>query len=131
MSAAKSLEGKSQTEAEAKEFEALLNEEFVKVSNLMKPSAETKTLSIEMLQPEEASKELMTRVKRAILTIMKFDNLTEQKRINLLDKLMEYIDKFKNLMEKYGTRIGVESFSIGAGFPFGLSISFTFKLSKP
>jgi len=127
MSVAKSEEEKRQAEAEAKEFENLLNEEFTKVSNLIKPSMEIKALSLGMLSPQKANEELMTRVKRAILIVMKFNNLTEQKKINLLDKLMEYIEKFKNLMEEYGSKINVESFSIEVGFPFGISISFTFK----
>jgi hypothetical protein len=127
MSVAKSEEEKRQAEAEAKEFENLLNEEFTKLSNLIKPSMEIKALSLGMLSPQKANEELMTRVKRAILIVMKFNNLTEQKKINLLDKLMEYIEKFKNLMEEYGSKINVESFSIEVGFPFGISISFTFK----
>jgi len=127
MSVAKSEEEKRQAGAEAEEFENLLNEEFTKVSNLIKPSMEIKALSLGMLSPQKANEELMTRVKRAILIVMKFNNLTEQKKINLLDKLMEYIEKFKNLMEEYGSKINVESFSIEVGFPFGISISFTFK----
>ena len=127
MSVAKSEEEKRQAGAEAKEFENLLDEEFTKVSNLIKPSMEIKALSLGMLSPQKASEELMTRVKRAILIVMKFNNLTEQKKINLLDKLMEYIEKFKNLMEEYGSKINVDSFSIEVGFPFGISISFTFK----
>jgi len=40
---------------------------------------------------------------------------------------MKYIEKFKNLLEEHGKKIGVESFSIEVGFPWGVSISFTFK----
>jgi hypothetical protein len=128
MSVAKSEEERHRAEAEAKEFESLLDEESFQISNVVvRPVMGSEALNLGMMSPQKAREELMTRVKRAFLVVMKFNNLTGKKKIDLFDKLMNYVEKFKNLLEEYGSKIDVESFSIEVGFPFGISISFTFK----
>ena len=41
-------------------------------------------------------------------------------QINLFGKLMKYVEKFKNLLEEHGNKMGVESFSIDVGVPLGV-----------
>ena len=53
--------------------------------------------------------------------------LDKEFKIDLRNKLINYIEKFKNLPEEYGNRIDVESFSIDVRILLGISISFTFK----
>ena len=123
MSIAKSKE----EEIQAQEFEKLLEEETHYIESLMKAPTETREMAMKMVAPEQAIEMGMELIKRASSFLLKFDGLTYKHKVGLLDKLMEYIKKFKDLLEKYGKVMGIESFSIGVSLT-GPSLSFTFKL---
>jgi len=123
MSVAKSKEERLR----AKEFEKLLEEEIVYVDNLMKPpEPEPKMKYMSVMNDNEIMETGMALVRKAGFLLLRFNLLSENEKIGLFDRLMKYIEKFKNLLDKYGKKIGVDSFSITVGFPWGVSISVTF-----
>jgi hypothetical protein len=128
MSLAQSKEKNLRDEERARDFEALLNEEIKYVECLMKPmEKEMKMESLPSMTEKKVHETSMELARKVGLLLLKFNSLEEKQKINLFDKLMNYVQKFKNLLEEYGTKLGVESFSIDVGFPWGVSISLTFK----
>jgi len=119
---------KSQEEnLRAKEFEKLLEEETVYIENLMKPQEpEPKIRYMSVMADDEIKETGIALVRKAGFLVLRFNLLSENEKIGLIDRLMKYIEKFKNLLNKYGRKIGVDSFSITVGFPWGVSISVTF-----
>jgi hypothetical protein len=111
----------------AQEFEQSLDAEIAHLENLTKSPTEVKGMTLRMATPEQTIDIGMELIKKAGLMILKFNGLPEAFKISLFDKLMKYIEKFKKLLEEYGNKMGVESFSIEVGFPWAVSISFTFK----
>ena len=112
----------------AKGFEDLLNQEIAYAENLMRPAEiEMKMKNMTIMTQEEAVETGMMLIRKAGFLLLRFNGLTEDFKVSLFDKLMEYIEKFKKLLEKYGKKMGVESFSITVGFPWGASISLSFK----
>jgi hypothetical protein len=88
-------------------------------------------MAMKTVTTEKAVDMEMKRIKESGLLLLKFNGLHKEFKINLFDKLMKYIEQFKNLLEEYGNKMGVESFSIDVGVPLGVSISFTFKPKNP
>jgi len=130
MSVAKSKEEEHQAERQAKEFQKMLEEEIAHIDSIMKPTIETLIgvkPTLAMMKPEKVRETIMGIIKKAGLLILKFDTLTESHKISLFDKLMKWVEKLKSLLEEYGKKVGVDSFSIQVGFPWGVSVSFTFK----
>lgn len=130
MSVAKSEERRFQAERQAKEFQKMLEEEIAHIDSIMKPTTETligKKPTFAMMKPEKVRETLMEIIKKAGLLVLKFNTLTESHKISLFDKLMKWVEKIKSLLEEYGKKVGVDSFSIQVGFPWGVSFSFTFK----
>lgn len=120
-----------------KNFEELLNKEIRSIDNIIELDLGGRGRLSSDLVPEEIIKSankrefsavLMGLVKRVGSIFLHFNNLGEKYKINLFDKLMEYVQKFKKLLDKYGKEMGVESYSIEVGFPWGVSFSLTFKL---
>lgn len=116
-----------ETKLRAQEFGQSLDAEIAHLENLTKSPTEVKGMTLRMATREEAIAIGMELIKKAGLMLLKFNGLPEAFKISLFDKLMKYIEKFKNLLEEYGNKMGVESFSIEVGFPWGVSISFAFK----
>lgn len=113
---------------QAQKFEDLLKKEIVYVEDLMKAPTETlKVKTLKMMAEGEIIETGKRLIRRVGLVLLKFNSLSDKFKIGLFDKLMEYIEKFRYLLEEYGRKIGVESFSIEVDFPWGVSISFTFK----
>lgn len=114
----------------AEEFEKMLDEETALIDNLMKPMTETLTRmepTFAMMKPKKVRETLMDSVKKAGLLVLRFNGLTQRRKIGLFDKLMKWVEKLKKLLEEHGRKVGIDSFSIQVGFPWGVSISFTFK----
>jgi len=125
MSISKTLEEKTRAE----EFERLIERETKYVEDLMKKPSETmKTSTIGMMTSEQATQTGIALIKKSGFLLLKFNNLSGNFKISLFDKLMNYVEKLKGLLEEYGKKIGVGSFSITVGVPFGVSISFTFEI---
>ena len=123
MSVAKSKE----ENLRAKEFEKLLDEETVHIENLMKPQEpEPKIRYMSVMTDDQIKETGLALIRKAGFLVLRFNLLSENEKIGLIDRLMKYIEKFKNLLDKYGRKIGVDSFSITVGFPWGVSISVTF-----
>jgi uncharacterized protein (DUF927 family) len=122
---------------EMKDFEGLLNKEIKSIDNIIELDLGSRGKLSSDFVPEEIIKSankrefsslLMGLIKRVGSIFLHFNNLGEKCKISLFDKLMEYVQKFKKLLDKYGKEMGVESYSIDVGFPWGVSLSLTFKL---
>ena len=122
--------GKSEEEGlRAREFERLLDTETAYVDNLMKPpEIEPKMKYMSIMNKKELDETGTLLIKKTGDLLLRFNSLSQHYKIGLFDKLMKYVEKFRKLLEKYGKKIGVASFSINVGFPWGVSISLTFEV---
>ena len=120
-----------ETKLEAKKFEKALDEEIAHLEDLIKPPKKTTVMTMKTATAEKAIDMEMELIKKSGLLLLKFNGLSAEFKVNLFAKLMKYVEKFKNLLEEYGNKMGVESFSIDVGVPLGVSISFTFKPKSP
>ena len=126
-----SLSKYRETKLEAEKFEKALDAEIAYLDDLMKSPKKMTVITMKTATTEKAVDMEMKLIKESGLLLLKFNGLDGEFKINLFDKLMKYIEKFKNLLEEYGNKMGVESFSIDVGVPLGVSISFTFKPKSP
>ena len=126
-----SLSKHQETKLEAEKFEKALDAEIAHLDDLMKSPKKMTVMTMKTATAEKAVDMEMEIIKESGLLLLKFNGLHREFKINLFDKLMKYIEKFKNLLEEYGNKMGVESFSIDVGVPLGVSISFTFKPKNP
>lgn len=114
-----------ETKLRAEEIEKLIEAETADVENLMKAPTELKGIDMTMRYPSKAIERGIDLIKKAGLLLLKFNSLAEGFKINLFGKLMKYVEKLKDLLDKFGKRMGVESFSIEVSLT-GVSLSFTF-----
>src|SRR4030065_1521341 len=126
-----SLSKYQETKLETEKFVKALDAEIAHLDDLMKSPKKMTVITIKTATTEKAVDMEMKIIKESGLLLLKFNGLHKEFKINLFDKLMKYIEKFKNLLEEYGNKMGVESFSIDVGVPLGVSISFTFKPKNP
>ena len=120
-----------ETKLEAEKFEKALDAEIAHLDDLMKSPKKMTVMTMKTATTEKTVDMEMELIKKSGLLLLKFNGLNKEFKINLFDKLMKYIEKFKNLLYEYGNKMGVESFSIDVGVPLGVSISFTFKPKNP
>lgn len=122
-----SVDKSEEEKLRVKEVEKLLEEEIARIDNLMKPQEpEPTTKYLSMMTSTEKKETAMAQIGKAGYLFLRFNLLSEKRKIGLFDRLMKYIEKFKNMLYKYGREMGMESFSITVGFPWGVSISVTF-----
>jgi uncharacterized protein (DUF927 family) len=126
-----SLSKHRETKLEAEKFEKALDAENAHLDDLMKSPKKMTVMTMKTATTEKTVDMEMELIKKSGLLLLKFNGLNKEFKINLFDKLMKYIEKFKNLLYEYGNKMGVESFSIDVGVPLGVSISFTFKPKSP
>ena len=126
-----SLSKHRETKLEAEKFEKALDAEIAHLDDLMKSPKKMTVMAMKTATTEKTVDMEIELIKKSGLLLLKFNGLNKEFKINLFDKLMKYIEKFKNLLDEYGNKMGVESFSIDVGVPLGVSISFTFKPKSP
>ena len=126
-----SLSKYRETKLEAEKFEKALDTEIAHLDDLMKSPKKMTLVATKTATTEKTVDMEIELIKKSGLLLLKFNGLNKEFKINLFDKLMKYIEKFKNLLYEYGNKMGVESFSIDVGVPLGVSISFTFKPKCP
>lgn len=72
---------------------------------------------------ELSGDELLARVLGVILY---FNNLSETQKVGLLERIVEYLRKLKEKLDKIAKFWGVSNYSIGVSAPWGINISLTF-----
>ena len=126
-----SLSKYQETKLETEKFVKALDAEIAHLDDLMKSPKKMTVMAMKTATTEKTVDMEIELIKKSGLLLLKFNGLHKEFKINLFDKLMKYIEKFKNLLDEYGNKMGVESFSIDVGVPLGVSISFTFKPKNP
>ena len=101
-----SLSKHRETKLEAEKFEKALDAEIAHLDDLMKSPKKMTLMALKTVTTEKAVDMEMKLIKESGLLLLKFNGLDGEFKINLFDKLMKYIEKFKNLLEEYGNKMG-------------------------
>lgn len=67
---------------------------------------------------------------RSFGVVLFFNSLSEEQKASLIDRIIEYLRKLKEQLDKTGRKWGVSNYSIGISAPVGVNISFTFETSS-
>jgi hypothetical protein len=73
---------------------------------------------------ELADDELLS---RSFGVILFFNSLSNEQKASLIDRIIEYLKKLKEGLDKTAKNWGVSNYSIGISAPGGVNISFTFE----
>ncbi len=67
----------------------------------------------------------------ALAALNAFLGATLQARRDVLDRLGDVIERFKDVAQLIGRRVAADSLTIGVGVPFGVSVSLSFAIHRP
>jgi len=92
-------------------FNTIMNEEFASINEL-----------VENNEPYSAYNRM--------IELVSFINSHGAHETSILDKLQDWLDSIRSALEGIAEKVDAESFSIGAGMPFGVSVSLSFKVKE-
>jgi hypothetical protein len=64
---------------------------------------------------------------RSFGVILYFNSLSNEQKASLIDRIIEYLKKLKEELDKTAKNWGVSNYSIGISAPGGVNINFTFE----
>ena len=64
---------------------------------------------------------------RSFGVVLFFNSLSNEQKASLIDRIIEYLKKLKEELDKTAKNWGVSNYSIGISAPGGVNISFTFE----
>ena len=64
---------------------------------------------------------------RSFGVVLFFNSLSNEQKAGLIDRIIEYLRKLKEQLDKTAGNWGVSNYSIGISAPGGVNISFTFE----